>query len=207
MKNLRVNRAIQILLGVLFVASVSEGLFFPLLAVFITESLVGATLATVGFAAAIWAIVKSVVQVPLARYIDNKRGEKDDFIVMMIGAIITILYTFGYVFINTTLHLYLLSIIGGIGTACLMAAYYGIFARHVDKGSEGFEWSLFSVGGLTLSTAIGGAIGGVVADIFGFTILFISAGILEIVATLLILALYPYLDGTRKTKTKHIRHL
>lgn len=199
-KQLLVNRSIQILLLFLFVVNVSEGLFAPLFAVFITEFIFGATLTTVGFAVAFYAIAKSVVQVPLARRIDRQVGEKDDFYVMMIGAVIGIVYAFTLIFITLPWHLYLLSMISGIGGACLMAAYYGIFARHVDKGHEGFEWSLFSVGGLTISAAIGAAVGGVFTDTFGFTATFLTAGILNTVAAIFLLFLYPYLDVGQKIK-------
>ena len=142
---------------------------------------------------AFYAITKSIIQVPLARRLDQQIGEKDDFYIMLSGATVGVVYTFGFLFISSPLHLYLLSVIGGIGAACLFAAYYGIFARHVDKGSEGFEWSLYSVGGLTLSLAIGGAIGGVFTDAFGFRTLFITAGSLNVLATILLIFLYPYL--------------
>jgi len=195
---LTVNRVIQILLVFLFVVNLGEGLFAPLLAIFITDSIGGATFKTVGFAVALYAITKSIIQVPLARRIDKQIGERDDFYVLITGAVIGIVYAFGFIFIKLQWHLYLLSIISGVGGACLMAAYYGIFARHTDKGSEGFEWSLFSVGGLTISAAIGGAIGGVFADAFGFKVLFLTAGFLNIIATILLLFLYPYLDGFKR---------
>lgn len=194
-----INRSIQILLLFLFVENVSEGLFSPLLAVFVTKYISGASLRTVGFAVAFYAVTKSIIQLPLARRLDKQTGEKDDFYVMLAGAIISTVYAFGFLFIKAPLHLYFLSIIGGIGAACLMAAYYGIFARHVDKGSEGFEWSLYSVWGLALSIAIGGAIGGVFTDTFGFRATFLTAGILSILATIFILFLYPYLDKFKKS--------
>lgn len=204
MKYFGVNKVIRFLLTFLFVVNVSEGLFGPLLAVFITENIVGASLATVGFAIAIYSIAKSVIQLPLARRIDSKIGEKDGFHVMIIGAIIGIIYTFGYLFIKTPLHFYILSAFGGVGGACLMAAYYGIFSHHVDKKSQGFEWSLFSVGGLTISTALGAAIGGVYTDMFGFSTTFITAGILNVVATIILLSLYPYLDGVKKSHNERL---
>lgn len=193
-----INRAIQLLLIFMFIVNLSDGLFSPILAVFIAGSIAGATLKTVGFSFGLYAIAKSILQVPLARRIDAQKGERDDFYVMVTGSLLTVLYTFGFIFIHTQLQLYILSIIGGIGAAFLMAAYYGIFARHADKGSEGFEWSLFSVGGLTISSAIGAVIGGIFADSFGFNTLFITAGILSVAATVMLLALYPYLDGFRK---------
>lgn len=200
-----VNRVVQILLIFLFIVNVSDGLFTPLLAVFITGSIIGATLKTVGFAVALYAIVKSLIQIPLARRIDKRVGERDDFYAMMTGAVVSTAYTFGFIFISTQWHLYALSAIGGLGGAALMAAYYGIFARHVDKGSEGFEWSLFSVGGLTISLAIGGAIGGVFADAFGFRALFLTAGTLNVIATLLLLSLYPYLNKPRQASPSRLK--
>lgn len=192
-KQLNLNRTVQILLLFLFVVNVSGGLFSPILAVFVTNFIFGATLKTVGFAVALYAITKSIIQVPLARRLDKKIGEKDDFYVMLIGAVISAVYVFGFIFIKSSLHLYILSIIGGAGAAFLLAAYYGIFARHVDKGLEGFEWSLYSSFGLTISVAIGGAIGGILADTFGFKIIFLAAGVLSVLATILLLFLYSHL--------------
>jgi len=193
-----VNTAVKILLIYLFVVNASEGLFIPILAVFITNSIAGATLATVGFSVVFYAVAKAVVQVPLAKAIDKKKGERDDFIVLFTGAVIGVVYAYGFLLIKEPWHLYALESWGGVGAAFLMAAYYGLFARHVDKGNEGFEWSLFSVGALTVSAAIGGALGGMYADAFGFRALFITAGVSNTFATILLLALYPYLDGVRK---------
>ena len=202
-----VNYCIRLLLAYLFIVNASEGLFLPIIAVFITNTITGASLATVGFAVVFYAVAKSVVQVPLASVIDKKKGEKDDFFVMILGAVMGVFYSFGFLLVQEPWHLFLLEAWGGVGAACLMAAYYGIFARHVDRGTEGFEWSLFSVGALTVSVAIGGALGGMFADAFGFRALFITAGVSNSVAVLLLLLLYPFLDGVRKQlKPKHPRH-
>jgi MFS family permease len=196
--SLIINRAIQLLLAFLFIHTVSSRLFLPIIAIFITDAIVGASLTTVGFAVALYSLAKSVVQVPVARYTDTHDGEYDDFYIMVAGSVMTALYTFGYLIISTPAHLYILSAFGGVGAALLMAGYYGIFARHVDKGSEGFEWSLFSVGGLTLSTAIGGAVGGIFADAFGFPMLFIVSGALTVAATILLIFLRPYMYKLRR---------
>lgn len=197
--NITVNRAIQILLLYLFFVVTAESLFAPLLAVFITERVAGATLRTVGFALALYAIAKSAVQVPLARALDNKKGERDDYYTLLIGAGLSVLYPFLLIFISRPWHLYALEIMSGISAAALMAAYYSLFARHIDKGSEGFEWSLFSVGGLTISSAIGAAIGGVMADIFGFNTLFVTSGAINIIVFFILFSLSPLLDGARPT--------
>lgn len=196
--NLTVNRAVQILLGYLFLVVMSTGFFLPIFAVFITDFINGATLSTVGFALALYAIAKSCVQIPLAKFLDSNRGESDDYYVLMIGAAAAVLYPFGLLVVSEVWHLYLIEILVGLGDAALMAAYYSLFARHVDKGSEGFEWSLFSVGTQTMSLAIGAAIGGMLGDAFGFKMLFLLSGIVNFAAVITLFFLYPLIDGNRQ---------
>lgn len=195
--NITVNRAVQIMLLYLFCVTTAESLFVPIFAVFITSSIVGATLKTVGFALALYALAKSLLQVPLARFLDRTKGEKDDFYALMAGATVAVFYPFALLGVSQVWHLYVLEIIAGLSAAALMAAYYSLFARHVDKGAEGFEWSLFSVGGLTVSSAIGSALGGVLADAFGFRLLFLINGVVNLLVLFVLLHLYPHLDGAR----------
>lgn len=196
---MNINRAISILLWFLFVVNMSESLFAPILAVYITGNIVGATIATIGFSVAIYAIVKSIIQLVLAKKLDRWRGERDDFYSLLAGSMIGAAYAFALAFITTVPELYFLSALNGIGGAALMAAYYSLFAHHADRDKEGFEWSLFSVVGLTISTAIGASLGGLAIEHFGFTNTFITAGCLQIFATLLILFLYPQLNTNKTT--------
>ena len=172
----------------------------PLMAVFITQNIIGATLATVGIAVAIYAVTKSLIQVPLAKRLDSQAGEKDDFFIIFLGGIIGAIYSFGFLFTHQITQLYILEIISGLGDACTMAAYYAIFSHHIDKNSEGFEWSLFSVGGLGLSSALGGVVGGFVSQRFGFPTVFIAAGLLNIVGVFILILLYPYIKILRKSR-------
>lgn len=195
--NITVNRAVQILLIYLFFVVASGGLFAPIFAVFITGFIPGATLKTVGFALGLYAVAKSALQIPLARFLDSHKGERDDFYALMAGAAVAVVYPFALLWVSEAWHLYLLETFVGLGDAALMSAYYSLFARHVDKGAEGFEWSLFSVGGLTISSAIGGAVGGILGDVFGFRTLFMASGIINFLVFFILLRLYPLLDGAR----------
>jgi len=195
--NITINRTVQIMLLYLFCIVTVESLWAPIFAVFITNAVAGATLRTVGFALAIYAIAKSVVQVPLAKFLDKTKGEKDDFYALIAGAVVAVIYPFALLWVSRVWHLYVLEMLSGLGTAALMAAYYSLFARHVDKGEEGFEWSLFSVGGMTVSGAIGSALGGILADTFGFHLLFLINGTVNLAVLFLLFYLYPLLDGSR----------
>jgi MFS family permease len=194
-----VNRSIKVLLLFLFTINLASSFYLPVIAVFITKTIFGATLATVGISLGIYQIVKALIQIPLAKKLDARAGEEDDYIVIFIGAIIGIIYSFSYLLIRHTAQLYFLEILSGIGDACLMSAYYAIFSHHIDRDSEGFEWSLFSVG-IGISAGLGGVIGGFVAQHFGFTFLFVGSGILNIAAAFLLVGLYPSIQILRKAK-------
>jgi MFS family permease len=203
--NISVNRAIQLLLLYLFFAVTASSLFAPILSVFITKSIVGGSLRMVGFALALYAVTKSVIQVPLAKFLDRTKGELDDFYILIAGGLCATIYPLLLLSITRVEHLYAAEIFSGFGDACLMAAYYSLFSRHIDHGSEGFEWSLFSVGGMTLSSALGIAFGGVIAELYGFQTLFLLAAFINALAFFALVALYPFLDHGKVTSLPPIQ--
>ena len=198
----RVNHVIQILLWYLFIANIAGALFVPVFTVFITGRITGATFSTVGFAIALASIAKSLCQLPLARALDARKGEEDDFWAMILGAIMVTVGSFALLAVQKPVGLYAVNILLGVGSAFLMAAYYAIFSHHTDRGLEGFEWSLFSVGGLTVSTAIGAAAGGVVADWYGLESLILMIGSLNFISMVLLAMLYPYLVRSKVVKPR-----
>jgi|SRR3989344_4536063 len=195
-----VNRTIKILLMFLFALNLSDGLFSPLFAVFVQDFIVGASLSTVGIAVALLSISKSVVQVPLARWLDKHGSDKGEYYAMLAGAGLGVIYPLGLTATSSSLQLYGLSIVSGIGLAFLMAAYYGMFSHHIDRKLQSYEWSLYSVGGLTVSAALGGLAGGVLADIYGLRAILYGAAALNVLA-IVVLALLPLhhsFKGSRK---------
>ncbi len=195
-----VNMAIRVLLIFIFIFNVAAGLYIPIIAIYITQHIVGATVTVLGFSVAIYAIIKSIFQLPIARKLDSSKGETDDFKVLMIGIIMAIFYSVGFMFINTVFDFYVLQIFTGIADACTMAAYYAIFSHHIDKDSQGFEWSLFSIGGLTISAAIGGILGGYIASEYGFNVVFILAASFNVIAAILLVLLFPYVKNFRQER-------
>ena len=83
---------------------------------------------------------------PIARYIDKHKGEKDDFFLMVFGSLLVSIVPFLYLFIKTPIHLYLVQVVLGIGGSFANPGWYAIFTRHIDKEKEGTEWTLENVG-------------------------------------------------------------
>ncbi|HEU5114230.1 MAG TPA: MFS transporter [Candidatus Paceibacterota bacterium] len=195
-----VNKAIRILLLFLFVVNTASALWGPLFAVFVTGHIAGATLATVGIMAAIYSVTKSVIQLSVARRLDKRPGESDDFAAILLGSLLSTFASFTILGVNKIWQIVFLQILWGIADAFTMAAFYAIFSHHIDRESEGFEWSLFSVGGITVAAALGGLVGGLMAQVYGFPAIFITSGILNAIGFILLLSLYPHIKILRKSE-------
>ena len=184
-----VNKIIRVLvLGDIMFFS-AFGLIGPIFAIFVTNQIAGATIATVGFAATINLLTKALAQMPVARYIDRHKGEKDDFFFMVVGSTLISIVPFIYLFIETPLHLYMAQVILGIGSALTNPGWFAIFTRHIDKGKEGTEWTLENVG-IGLVSAGAAALGGIMAERLGFSNLFLIVGILSLVGLIIQISLY-----------------
>ena len=192
-----INSAIKILLVFIFTFNLAASMYVPIVSIYITGHIAGATLTVLGISLAVYSIVKSIFQVPIAKRLDSLKGERDDFYIMLVGIVLAIVYSLGFMVIKTVTHLYILEVIVGVADACIMAAFYAIFSHHIDKDSQGFEWSLFSVGGLTMSAAIGGVVGGYVANEFGFNSVFILSASFNGLAAVILLLLFPYVKNFR----------
>lgn len=184
-----INKVIRVLVlgDVMFFSAF--GLIGPIFAIFVTNQIAGATVATAGFAATINLLTRALLQMPVARYIDRHKGEKDDFLFMVLGSTLISIVPFIYLFIETSLHLYFAQVILGIGGALANPGWYAIFTRHIDKEKEGTEWTLENIG-VGLAAAGAAAIGGILAERFGFHNLFLIVGVLSLVGLIIQISLY-----------------
>ena len=195
-----INKSIKILLFFLFVVNTAAALWTPIFSVYVISHVVGATLATIGIMSVVYSVVRSVLQIPIAKYLDAQVGEKDDFFIIFFGILIASICSFALLFVEQIWQLGLVQMLWGVADACTMAAYYSIFSHHIDQKSAAFEWSLYSVGGITVSMSLGGLIGGFAAQYFGFPVIFIAAGCLNILGLVLLGVLYPHMKVMREKK-------
>lgn len=189
----KINQVILIIVFADFLLITAFGFLPPIFAVFVTEQIVGGTVAVVGFALTIYWVTKSILQLFVARYIDKNHGEIDDFYFMVAGGFLNAALITLYYFASAPWHIYGLHFLIGVGDALLVPPFYAIYTRHIDKGKEGFEWSLYSSFSIGAGSALGGAFGGLLATVVGFRAIFPLVGFLTFVGTLLLLFLRPYI--------------
>jgi len=180
------NKVIRVLVLSDFLLQSGWGLIGPIFAIFITQQIKGGTLVAVGFIAATYWLVKSIVQPFIAHFLDVKKGERDDFKFLIYGLFLANLVPLGYIFVTQLWHVFLLEIIRGLCMACVIPSWAGIFTRHIDKGWEAFSWSIESTG-IGLSFAISAAFGGILVTFLGFKVVFALVSFFGLGSCLLLL--------------------
>jgi MFS family permease len=183
-----INKIIRILIASDFLLQAGWGLSGPIFAVFLTGQIQGGSLEMVGFAAAVYWMSKSAVQPFIAKFLDVKKGEKDDFKFLITGMYVANLIPLGYLFSSKIEHILILELIRGLAMACVVPTWSGIFTRHIDKGKEAFSWSLESTG-LGIGAGIAAAFGGVMATLLGFKVVFVLVSIFGLASSSILLLL------------------
>ena len=189
----KINNVILIIIFAHFIFTMAAGLTAPLFAVFVMQN-ISAPVTVVGFAVALYWICKSILQLPVARYLDRTDGERDDHYAMMAGTVIVTIATFLYYLATTVWHVYLLQIMIAVGDSLIVPPFYAIFSRHLDREHTGFEWALFSSFSIGAGSAVGGIFSGILAGAIGIRAMFLINGMLALVALIILWFLRPYLS-------------
>ncbi len=184
----KINKVIKILIASDFLLQSGWGLIGPIFAVFLTGQIRGGNLAVIGYATAVYWLVKSIVQPFIAHYLDRNHGEKDDFIFLIVGMYIANLIPLGYIFSFLPWHIYALEFVRALAMACVVPTWYAIFTRHIDKDREAFSWSIESTG-IGFAAGIAGAVGAWLAGIFGFKIVFVLVTLFGLLSSSALLAI------------------
>jgi MFS family permease len=189
---IKLNKVIKTLILSDFLLQIGWGFVGPIFAVFLMKQIQGGDLKLVGFVASAYWITKSVLQPFLARYLDKKHGEADDFAFLVAGMYMSSLVPFGYIFATQPWHILTLEALRGLAMACVVPTWYALFTRHVDKGREAFSWSIESTG-IGIAASFAGAGGGILAAAFGFKLVFLLLGVFGILSSSALLFIKPHL--------------
>jgi MFS family permease len=176
---MRINQVVRTLVLSDFFVNAGFSVFAPVFAIFVTQQVVGGSLEVIGFGAAIVQIAKIIVELPLSKILDKNHGEYDDFYSMVFGSFLIAAVPFLYLLARLPIHIYIIEAIYGVGIGFSAPPWYAIFSRHLDKMQESFEWTLDSVS-LGLGAAAAAALGGTIAQHYGFHSVFILGGLFAI---------------------------
>lgn len=200
---LKLNNVILIILIADFVFTAATAVTAPVFAIFIVDD-IGAAVSVVGFAVAIFWTVKSVLQLPIARYLDRTVGEIDDYYALMLGFGISVAVIFAYYFATTVWHIYVLQALLAAGHAFFVPPYLAVFTRHMDKDSEGFEWALRSSFSTGAGMALGSAFAGILVAAVGIRPMFLVHAGLSFISLVILFFLRPYIRPRVSTEVDRV---
>jgi MFS family permease len=166
MKRFLFNKALRILLitnGLVLLAGAMLG---PIYALFVEK--IGGNLLDASLTGGLFALAAGITTLIAGKYADKiKRNElmvASGYAVMGIGF-------FLYIFVNSIWFLFVVQILIGFAEAYYSPAFDALFTKHITKKKAGREWGAWEAMNYFL-TAIGAAIGGLIAHIFGFKAIF-----------------------------------
>lgn len=188
----RFNAVISFIILTDFLLTTSASLTAPIFALFVV-GLNGGSAKTVGFALAAYWIVKSILQLPIAKFLDRNHGEIDDYYSMLAGVTLGAFVMFGYSFATQGWHIIALQACFGVADSMLVPPFYAMFSRHINKGKESFQWAIRSSLSYGGGAALGGALGGILVAIIGFRHVFVTASIIYASSALVLMFLKPFI--------------
>jgi MFS family permease len=191
----KINRVVMTLVYTDFLFYTAAGFLSPIVAIFYAEGVSGGSIAIAGMVTALFWVVKSAVQVPVSIYGDRKKGERDDFIMMFSGYVLISLVFLGYyLFVDQAWQVFVMEAIKAVGYGLMMPTYLAMYTRHIDKNRENTEWTLHS-NAVGLGYAGAAAVGGFIAEMFGFRAVFLLTFILSLLAPVVLLIIRKEIMG------------
>ncbi len=156
-------------------------MFSSIVALHVEKQVGGSAVNYIATGFSIYLILRGVLQIPISKYLDKNKSNKDEVYSMLLGAVLLSLSFLAYEFVNLPIHLYLVNILYGLGAAFYLPAWRKYFAIYSDNGSKGLNYAysdvIFSVSG-----ALAAILGGYLVKITGsFTYVFLTATLLSLI--------------------------
>jgi MFS family permease len=183
----------------------SFGLIQPILAIFFTQQIRGATVSGIGLAVTIQLFTKAVFQILIARWADCERGNCRELYTLVVGSIIVSLVPMFYAFAHTMWFIYIIQLFYGLGNALVYPSWRVMFTRYTSQDKAGYEWSVYDTV-ISLGTAAAAAVGGLLVEQFSFRALFFIVTGLSIIGTAFIILIFKQ-EFTCKINFKGLKSL
>lgn len=170
--------------GPLFIVS-------SLSSIYLAEKLGQGTIGFVGIGTGISYITRAVFQIPTGLFTDKHKKDRDEILILALGAALVGLPFLFYPLINAPWQYFVLQFVLGMGISLDVVNWRKLFAINVTKGIEGKEYAIYDTV-LSTSTAILAVVLGIVANIGDqyFDIVMVGAGLLMISASIWILLIF-----------------
>lgn len=177
-RNRKLNKTTRILLYGSTIWYLGEGMLGPILGV-LTEK-IGGNVLDISWIWATYLIATGIFTAFVGRISDNKFSKEK---LLVAGYALNAIFTFGYLFASSTVHLLFVQIGLGIAAALATPTWDALYAKNNTQTNAGYIWGL-AAGQTQLTTGCAMILGGLIIHHFSFNVLFITMGTIQIFATL-----------------------
>jgi MFS transporter, DHA1 family, multidrug resistance protein len=154
----------------------------PIFAVFVVQTIPGGNVTIAASAFSAYLLVRVLFELISGKYLDGK-GEREKFYMTIFGKIILSLSYFGFGISTAVWHIFAFYAVTGIGIGLASPAKYSLFSTHLDKNKETEEWGFYDAS-VFAGMALSAALGGFIANLYGFSILFYVATVVSLLGVL-----------------------
>lgn len=173
----------------------ADGMLGPLLAIF-TER-IGGSILDVSWAWAIYLIVTGVFVVIVGTFSDHYSKER----ILIAGYFLTAVFTFAFLFVDSTVGLFLVQAGSGFALALCNPTWYALYGKHSDKKYAGKVWGLADGEGKIMN-GIAIVLGGYIVKSYSFEALFIIMGVIQLLTTAYLARILYVRRSPRRVVTK-----
>lgn len=176
--------AIKTLLVASMMSTFAFGLLGPIYAIYVGE--IGGDILDTSGSWAIYMFVTGVLIIFMGKIEDSKLNKP---LMIVLGYFISAMAALGYIYVQTPAQLFIVQFALGVATATMTPAWDAIYSRSLDKGKEGFEWSLWE-GGTNIFAALAAIAGGLIVTFASFHTLFIIMFVLSMTSAFVSIHLF-----------------
>lgn len=155
----------------------SEGLLGPLFAVFGEQ--IGGNVLDITAAWAAYLIVSGLAYPVVGRLLNHSRWK---YRMIAVGYMLNTILTFAYLLVTNTHQLLLVQLGLGLAEAISTPSWDAFFATQLSETDDTFAWGIAS-GHTQFISGVAIAVGGLIANFISFRALFITMGIISLLAT------------------------
>ena len=161
--------------------ALGEGMLGPLFAVFAQR--IGGNILDITWAWAIYLGMTGILTIVAGRVSDGIWEWCGRERLLVAGYALNALCTFGYLFVSTPTHLFLVQAGLGLALALSRPTWFALYARYSPgEQTAGYTWGLVA-GGESLILAIAILLGGYIVNHYSFHALFLTMGTVQVIAT------------------------
>lgn len=154
-------------------------LIMPIFSVFVTNQVKGGNVQLAASGYSTYLITRVVFELFSGPYL-AKKSDKKKIMATVVGMFLLSVGYFGFSIVNDVSQIFIFEAVLGAGLGIASPAKNSLFSMHLDKNKESEEWSITdAVSFICMSLAT--ALGGFIAAIYGFKVVFYLAATINMV--------------------------